>query len=51
MDKQRKYYTSFTVFPEDESDLQMAGKKFKIGDIVRIKERNQEEYYNEAYME
>lgn len=51
MDKQRKYCTSFTVFPEDESALQMAGKKFKIGDIVRIKERNQEEYYNEAYME
>lgn len=49
MDKQRKHCTGFTVFPEDEEGL--AGKKFKIGDIVRIKERNQEEYYNQAYMD
>lgn len=51
MDKQRKYCTSFTVFPEDESNLEMAGKKFKIGDIVKIKERDPEEYYRHGYME
>lgn len=42
-ENQRKHLAGFTVFPEDEDA--MAGQKFKVGDIVRIKKRNIEEYY------
>lgn len=47
--KQRKYIKGFTMYPEDfEED---AGQRFKIGDIVRIKKRNEEEYYSLEYLE
>ena len=48
-DNQRKHLAGFTVFPEDETEL--AGQKFKIGDVVKIKEKNMEEYYHNAYMD
>ena len=48
-DKQRKYLKVFTMYPEDFE--QNAGQKFKIGDIVRIKKRNEEEYYSLEYLE
>ena len=47
-DNQRKHQRGFKVFPEDE--IELAGQRFKIGDIVKIKERNMEEYYHNAYM-
>lgn len=48
-DNQRKYRASFKEFPEDE--LEDAGKKFKIGDIVKVKERDGDYYRGTAYME
>lgn len=48
-DKQRKYLKVFTMYPEDFE--QNAGQRFKIGDIVRIKKRNEEEYYSIEFQE
>ena len=48
-DKQRTYLKGFTMYPEDFE--QNSGQKFKIGDIVRIKKRNEEEYYSLEYLE
>ena len=48
-DNQRKHQTGFTVFPEDENGI--TGHKFKIGDVVKVKARNMEEYYHNAYMD
>lgn len=48
-DKQRKYIKGFTMFQEDFE--QNAGQRFKIGDIVRIKKRNEEEYYSLEFQE
>ena len=48
-DKQRKYLKSFTMYPEDFEEN--AGQKFKVGDIVRIKKRNEDEYYSLEYLE
>lgn len=47
--KQRKYLKGFTMYPEDFEEN--AGQKFKIGDIVRIKKRNEDEYYSLEYLE
>ena len=47
-DNQRKHHCSFKVFPEDKED---AGQKFKIGDIVRVKPVDKEEYYCSAYLD
>ena len=46
---QRKHRAGFKVFPEDETEL--AGHRFKVGDVVKIKSRDMEEYYSQAYME
>ena len=47
--KQRKYIKGFTMYPEDFTEN--AGQKFKIGDIVKIKKRNEDEYYSLEYLE
>ncbi len=48
-DNQRKHRTGFIVLPEDDDAL--TGQKFKIGDIVRIKEREIEEYKDRGWMD
>ena len=37
------------MYPEDFEEN--AGQKFKVGDIVRIKKRNEDEYYSLEYLE
>lgn len=46
---QRKHQTGFTVFPEDETET--VGQKFKIGDVVKVKERTGDYYRCTPYME
>ena len=48
-DNQRKYRASFKEFPEDE--LEDVGQKFKIGDIVKVKERDEDYYRGTPYMD
>lgn len=48
-DKEKSYGRSFTVFPEDETIK--AGQKFKIGDVVKIKAKDSEDYYSIGYMD
>lgn len=48
-DKQRKYLKGFTMYLEDFEEN--AGQKFKIGDIVTIKKRNEDEYYSLEYLD
>lgn len=48
-DNQRKHKTGFKVFSEDKEEN--AGQKFKIGDIVKIKERDEDYYRGTPYMD